>query len=106
MFVYILCLQIVESSTEVNWPLQAYEVLLVLLLTPFCLVRQLQYLAPISLLGNVLMLVGLVIILHNCITHLQPIDSVPAVTSPKDVALFFGAVLFSMEGIPTVRLLH
>lgn len=62
----------------------------------------LKFLAPLSLLANLLMTCSLVLIYYYCFTNITyPID-LPKVGRAKDYALFFGTAIFSFEGIGVV----
>ncbi|KAF5299700.1 hypothetical protein FQA39_LY11495 [Lamprigera yunnana] len=65
-----------------------------------CLVRSLKYLAPLSVVANLLMLVGIVITM----TYLckKPFAKVDSFSSFSQLPLFFGTALFAFEGIGLV----
>ncbi|KAF5271051.1 hypothetical protein FQR65_LT00470 [Abscondita terminalis] len=65
-----------------------------------CLVRNLKYLAPLSTLANVLMLLGIIITLYYCCQ--KPFSEVQTVAKIEQLPLFFGTALYSFEGIGLV----
>lgn len=62
----------------------------------------LKYLAPLSLVANLVMTASLVLIYFFSLTHITyPID-LPKVGRAKDYPLFFGTAIFAFEGIGVV----
>ncbi|KAJ4946211.1 hypothetical protein JOQ06_023880, partial [Pogonophryne albipinna] len=65
-------------------------------------VPDLKYLAPLSLVANILMTASLILIYFYPLTNIQyPID-LPKVGRLKDYPLFFGTAIFAFEGIGVV----
>ncbi|KAF5271071.1 hypothetical protein FQR65_LT00490 [Abscondita terminalis] len=103
------CVYFVFISTNVKQILDYYgfeysvHTLMAFSLVPIllsCLVRTLKYLAPLSSLANVLMLVGMAITLYYCCQ--KPYADVENVAEIEKLPLFFGTVLYSFEGIGLV----
>uniref|UniRef100_A0A3B5AB32 Proton-coupled amino acid transporter 1-like n=1 Tax=Stegastes partitus TaxID=144197 RepID=A0A3B5AB32_9TELE len=62
----------------------------------------LKYLAPLSLVANLVMTASLILIYFYSLTHIRyPID-LPKVGRAKDYPLFFGTAIFAFEGIGVV----
>ncbi|KAF2892777.1 hypothetical protein ILUMI_13394 [Ignelater luminosus] len=67
-----------------------------------CMVRNLKFLAPLSTIANLLMLVGIVITLYYCSQDIPPLSTVKPVAELQQFPLFFGTALFAFEGIGLV----
>ena len=65
-------------------------------------IRQLKYLAPVSLASNVFLGVSLIIVFYYVLQDLPPVSSIPAVGPLGEVPLYFGTVLFALIGIQMV----
>ncbi|XP_029020858.1 proton-coupled amino acid transporter 1 isoform X2 [Betta splendens] len=65
-------------------------------------VRNLRYLAPLSLVANVVMSASLVLIYFFSLTHITYPINLPKVGRAKDYPLFFGTAIFAFEGIGVV----
>lgn len=91
------------ESTE--WDLRYYMLALLPLLIIFSLVRNLKYLAPFSMLANVLIATGIGITLYYVFTDLPSIDTVPKYSSWQQLPLFFGTAIFALEGIGVVSIM-
>ncbi|XP_044754833.1 proton-coupled amino acid transporter 2-like isoform X2 [Coccinella septempunctata] len=66
------------------------------------LVRNLKYLAPLSMIANVFMLIGLVITVYYIAQDLPSVEDRNYVASLHQMPLFFGTALFAFEGIGLV----
>ncbi|XP_036404756.1 proton-coupled amino acid transporter 1 [Megalops cyprinoides] len=62
----------------------------------------LKYLAPLSLVANLVMCASLVLIYWYSFTNIPIPISLPYVGRPKDYPLFFGTAIFAFEGIGVV----
>ncbi|KAF3694242.1 Proton-coupled amino acid transporter 1 [Channa argus] len=65
-------------------------------------VRNLRYLAPLSLVANLVMTTSLVLIYIYSLTHITYPINLPKVGRAKDYPLFFGTAIFAFEGIGVV----
>lgn len=66
------------------------------------LIRNLKFIARLSAIANMFMLVGLGVILYYCIVDFPPISSRAAVANWTSIPLYFGTSIFSFEGISLV----
>merc|ERR1719210_1215292 len=78
-----------------------------LMVLPFmlamCLVKNLRYLSPFSIIANIIQSVGLGIIFYYIFnTGLRPSDTLPWFASSDRLPLFFGTAIFAIEGISVV----
>ncbi|XP_030570953.1 proton-coupled amino acid transporter-like protein CG1139 isoform X2 [Drosophila novamexicana] len=71
-----------------------------------CLVRNLKFLTPFSMIANILMFVGIVITFVYMFTDLPAPAERAGVVSPVQWPLFFGTVIFALEGIGVVMSLE
>lgn len=71
-----------------------------------CLVRNLKFLTPFSMIANILMFVGIVITFVYMFTDLPAPAERVGVVSPTQWPLFFGTVIFALEGIGVVMSLE
>lgn len=67
-----------------------------------CMIRNLKYLAPLSTIANVLMILGIVITLYYTTQGLPELKEREFVGSWSTLPLFFGTALFAFEGIGLV----
>ncbi|KAK2848763.1 hypothetical protein Q5P01_008597 [Channa striata] len=65
-------------------------------------VRNLRYLAPLSLVANLVMTASLILIYFYSLTHITYPINLPSVGRAKDYPLFFGTAIFAFEGIGVV----
>lgn len=70
------------------------------------LIRSLKFIARLSAVANICMLVGLVVILYYCAIDLPPLSSRSAIAHWTTIPLFFGTSIFSFEGISLVIFAH
>lgn len=71
------------------------------------MIRNLKWLAPFSMIANLLMAAGVGITFYYVFIDLPSIYERPQFTSVHQLPLFFGTAIFALEGIGVVReLLH
>lgn len=66
------------------------------------LIRNLKYLAPLSMVANICIALGLGITVYYLFQDLPPVASRPAFSSFRQLPLFFGTAIFALEGIGVV----
>lgn len=69
-----------------------------------CLIRNLKFLAPLSSIANVFMVLGIAITLYYTSTDLPEVPTKNYVAELHQLPLFFGTALFAFEGIGLVRI--
>ena len=81
-----------------------YMVIVTALLLPFVFIRNLKSLAPLSMVANVMTMVGLLIILWHCVQDIPSVSNYPAFNSWTGLALYFGTTIYAFEGIGVVSI--
>ncbi|KAF6200576.1 hypothetical protein GE061_005019 [Apolygus lucorum] len=66
------------------------------------LIKNLKYLAPFSMIANLLIATGMVITLYYVFSTMSEAATVPAFTSVSQLPIFFGTAIFALEGIGVV----
>lgn len=103
LFVAENIMPVVETYLAPGWNYRIYIGLLLIPVTLTCLVRNLKYLSPLSVVANILEFVGLGIIFYYIFSGpLPPTSSVPAFGSFSKFPIFFGTAIFAFEGISVV----
>ncbi|KDR21503.1 hypothetical protein L798_02967, partial [Zootermopsis nevadensis] len=82
--------------------LRLYMVMLALPLILLNMVRNLKWLAPFSMIANLLMATGVGITFYYIFIDLPSVDDRPHFTSLHQLPLFFGTAIFALEGIGVV----
>ncbi|KAF5271069.1 hypothetical protein FQR65_LT00488 [Abscondita terminalis] len=80
-----------------EYSIQLHMVFILFPITLCCLVRNLKYLTPLSVLANVCMLYGITITLYYSCQ--KPFSNVENFAHVKQLPLFFGTALYAFEGI-------
>jgi len=103
LFVAENILPIVETYLSPGWNYRIYIAILLVPVILTCLVRNLKYLSPLSVLANILEFVGLGIIFYYIFSSpLQHSSSLPLFSSAANFPIFFGTAIFAFEGISVV----
>lgn len=99
--------QVVEHyCPDLDLDIRVYIVMLLIPLILINLIRSLKFLTPFSLIANILMAVGVVITFYYIFTDLPSVSERPAVASITQMPMFFGTVIFALEGIGVVMSLE
>lgn len=94
--------QVVDYYTETDYDVRVYMAALLPLLILINLIRNLKYLAPFSMLANVLIATGIGITFYYVFCDLPPVSSRPQVVEIEKLPIFFGTAIFALEGIGVV----
>lgn len=95
--------QIVEYYWHVDLSVQVYMAIMLPVLVTINLTRNLRHLTPLSMISNVLFLLGVFVSFYYIFEDLPPISSRPAsFSSWGQLPLFFGTTIFALEGIGVV----
>jgi len=81
---------------------RVYIPMLMVVLIPISLVRNLKYLVPFSALANIFILVSFVITLYYIFSNSLDVDGLSLMANVEQLPLFFSTVIFAMEGIGVV----
>lgn len=98
--------QVVDYYSDSDWNIRVYIALLVVPLIFMCLIRNLKFLTPFSFIANILMFTGIAITLYYLFSELPPPDSRPGIVTFEKWPIFFGTVIFALEGIGVVMSLE
>lgn len=94
--------QVVDYYTHEHIDVRLYMVALLPFLILLNLVRRLKWLAPFSMVANVLIGTGMGITFYYIFVDLPPIDSKPHFAPFEELPMFFGTAIFALEGIGVV----
>lgn len=94
--------QVVDVYVAEEMDLRIYMAILLPFLIIFSLVRNLKYLAPFSMLANVLIATGMGITFYYIFVDLPSISDKPNFVGVTQLPLFFGTAIFALEGIGVV----
>lgn len=94
--------QVVEFHSDFRIDIRLYILMLLLPLILSNFVRELKYLVYYSLVANITMCIGLGCTLYYILTDLPATTERDYVGDPKFIPMFFGIVIFALEGIGVV----
>lgn len=86
--------------------LRLYVLLLLPLLLPINMIRNLKHLAPFSVVANLLMAAGVIITIYYVLSDLPSVEQRPSIAEWHKLPMFFGTVIFALEGIGVVMSLE
>lgn len=99
--------QVVEHYSHADpLDLRIYILLLLGPLILFNLIRNLKHLAPFSVIANILMGTGVAITIYYILNGLPSVSERPAIAELHKLPMFFGTVIFALEGIGVVMSLE
>lgn len=93
---------VVDYYTETDRDVRFYMAALLPFLIAFSLVRNLKFLAPFSMIANILIATGMGITFYYIFSDLPSISDLPNFSSWSQLPLFFGTAIFALEGIGVV----
>jgi proton-coupled amino acid transporter len=78
-----------------------------LMILPFslsiCMIRNLKYLSPFSILANVIQFADIGVIFYFLLRdEFKPVSSLPWFGVPSDIPIFLGMALFAFDGVPVI----
>lgn len=100
--------QVVDYYTlESEWlphdiDVRIYMAVLLPLLISMNLIRNLKYLAPFSMIANMLVATSMVIIFYYLFQNMEPLDARDHFADVASLPTFFGTAIFALEGIGVV----
>ncbi|CAF4883088.1 unnamed protein product [Rotaria sp. Silwood1] len=94
--------QVVDYYSTHSPAIQIYQLIMLVLIIGFSMIRNLKILAPFSLAANVITLGGLCIIMQYVVRSHIPLNELPLVTKASDWPVFFASAMYVFEGIALV----
>lgn len=99
--------QVVQNYyPEFDMGLRLYILCLLPLLIPINLIRNLKHLAPLSVIANLLMATGVVITMYYIFGDVPSLSERKSIAEWHKLPMFFGTVIFALEGIGVVMSLE
>lgn len=98
--------QLVDFYLDLDMDVRLVMLGLLLPLLLINLIRKLKYLAPFSMVANLLMALGIGITMYYIFHDLPSTSQRPAMEEVKHWPMFFGTVIFALEGIGVVMSLE
>lgn len=92
--------------SDMNWDVRIWVAIVTIPLIFMCLVRNLKYLTPFSVIANLLMGIGIIITFVYIFTDEPVPGNRPNIVEAVHWPLFFGTVIFALEGIGVVMSLE
>lgn len=91
-----------EDTTDIKWDIRIYATIILLPIILTCLIPNLKYLVPASILANILQVVSLAILFYYLFQDVPDVRSRKQFSSIEQLPLWFGTVIYSFEGIGLV----
>lgn len=98
--------QVVEFYCEIDLNIRWYIAMLLLPLILINLIRSLKFLAPFSMIANIFVATGMGITMYYILSDLPALSERKAVAEVQHWPMFFGTVIFALEGIGVVMSLE
>lgn len=97
---------VVQYYPQFNMSLRLYILCLLPLLLPINMIRNLKHLAPLSVVANLLMAIGVIISIYYTVIDIPSVNDRPIIADLEKLPMFFGTVIFALEGIGVVMSLE
>lgn len=97
--------QVVDVNFGMDIDLRYYMLALLPLLISMNLIRNLKYLAPFSMVANILIGTGMGITFYYIFQDLPAVSSRPSFSTIHQLPIFFGTAIFALEGIGVVSII-
>lgn len=109
--------QVIDYYSSHSPSIQIYQLIMLVLVIGFSMIRSLKVLAPFSLIANILSIggkdklrdridnlfnLGLCIIMQYIIQSHLPLNEIPLITKPSEWPVFFASAMYVFEGIALV----
>lgn len=94
--------QVLEPYIDTTIDLRLYMLCLLPPLLAINMIRNLKFLAPLSMVANVCIVMGVVITFYYTTQDIPPLSSRLYVAPLSKIPLFFGTAIFALEGIGVV----
>lgn len=98
--------QIIEHYYDMDFDLRVYICMLLLPLIAINSIRSLKYLMPFSLIANILIATGMGITMYYILSDIPAVTERKAISDIQHLPMFFGTVIFALEGIGVVMSLE
>lgn len=98
--------QVIENYYDINVDIRLYVLCLLVPLVLMNLIKTLKVLAPFSMIANILMAVGVCITMYYILNDVPSVTERPAIVGVQHWPMFFGTVIFALEGIGVVMSLE
>lgn len=98
--------QVIDQYSTIHMDIRWYILLSLAPLILINLIRNLKHLAPLSTVANFLMAVSVGITMYYIFTDLPSLDERPKMADLHKLPMFFGTVIFALEGIGVVMSLE
>ncbi|XP_059468908.1 proton-coupled amino acid transporter-like protein CG1139 [Neocloeon triangulifer] len=94
--------QVADYYWQLDWDIRIYMVCLLVPLILLNMIRNLKLMAPFSMIANLLMATGMAITFYYIFQDVPNVSERPLFSSFHQLPLFFGTVIFALEGIGVV----
>ncbi|XP_059469211.1 proton-coupled amino acid transporter-like protein pathetic [Neocloeon triangulifer] len=98
--------QVADHHWQLGWDTRVYMVCLLVPLILLNMIRNLKLMAPFSMVANLLMATGMAITFYYIFQDVPSVTERPQFSSFHQLPLFFGTVIFALEGIGVVMSLE